>query len=120
MISSHALVIMEKPVFEKTYYATHPEMMAGASNEELRDRYLVSGIFRAGELVLTYSHGERFVIGGAVPAGRVLQLPAQTEPDTARGHPFLERREMGVVNIGTDTGTVTVDGQRHELASCDT
>ncbi len=106
-------------MFEKTYYATHPAMMAGASNEELRDRYLVSGVFRAGELVLRYSHGERFVIGGAVPAGRVLQLPAQTEPDTARGHPFLERREMGVVNIGTGTGTVTVDGQRHELASRD-
>jgi 4-deoxy-L-threo-5-hexosulose-uronate ketol-isomerase len=111
---------MEKPVFEKTYYATHPEMMAGASNEDLRDRYLVSGIFRAGEIALTYSHGERFVIGAAVPAGGVLQLPAQTEPDGAAGHSFLERREMGVVNIGTGAGNVTVDGVRYDLAPRDT
>jgi 4-deoxy-L-threo-5-hexosulose-uronate ketol-isomerase len=106
-------------VFEKTYYATHPAMMAASSNDDLRDRYLVSGIFRAGEVALTYSHGERFIIGGAVPAGGVLQLPAHTEPDSAKGHPLLERRELGVVNIGTGAGAITVDGQRHELASRD-
>jgi hypothetical protein len=36
-------------VFQKTYYATHPDMMACASNEDLRDRYLVTGLFRPGE-----------------------------------------------------------------------
>jgi len=101
-------------VYAKTYYATHPDMMAGATNDELRDRHLVSGIFRPGEVVLTYSHGERFVIGGAVPAGGALVLPRQAEPPSAAGHPLLERREMSVVNIGAP-GAVTVDGQRHML-----
>ena len=101
---------------EKTFHATHPAMMAGASNAELRDRHLVSGLFRAGELVLTYSHGERFIIGGAVPDGHALSLPDQTEPDSAAGHPLLERREMSVVNIGSASGRVIVDGRGFNLA----
>jgi 4-deoxy-L-threo-5-hexosulose-uronate ketol-isomerase len=103
-------------VFEKTYYATHPDMMACASNVELRDRYLVSNLFRPGEIVLTYSHGERFIIGGAVPGAVALALPVPLEPASAAGHSLLERREMSVVNIGAAPGTVTVNGQAFELA----
>ena len=103
-------------MFQKTYYATHPDMMACASNEDLRDRYLVTGLFRPGEIILTYSHGERFIIGGAVPAGGPLALPVRSEPPSDAGRPLLERREMSVVNIGSSTGTVTVDGQAFDLA----
>ncbi|NYD91127.1 5-dehydro-4-deoxy-D-glucuronate isomerase [Sphingomonas melonis] len=103
-------------MFAKTYYATHPDMMAGASNQDLRDRYLVSGLFQPGAITLTYSHGERFIIGGAVPAGTPLALPVQTEPESAAGHPLLERRELGIVNIGKADGVVTVDGQSFPLA----
>uniref|UniRef100_UPI0035CA44D9 5-dehydro-4-deoxy-D-glucuronate isomerase n=1 Tax=uncultured Sphingomonas sp. TaxID=158754 RepID=UPI0035CA44D9 len=101
-------------MFEKTYYATHPDMMACASNEDLRDRYRVGGLFRSGEIVLTYSHGERFIIGGAVPGAGTLALPRQTEPASAAGHPLLERRELGIVNIG-GPGVVRVDGELIEL-----
>jgi 4-deoxy-L-threo-5-hexosulose-uronate ketol-isomerase len=98
-------------VFDKTYHATHPDMMDAVSNDDLRARYLVAGMFKDGEIVLNYSHNERFVIGGAVPAGKTLKLPDQTEPKSAVGHPFLERRELAAVNIGGD-GAITVDGQR--------
>lgn len=107
---------MQDPLYQKTYYAVHPDMMEGASNDDLRDRHLVSEIFVPGELRMTYSHGERFVIGGAVPAGKVLELPVQQEPPSAAGHPILERREMGVVNIGTGDGVIVVDGERYDLA----
>jgi 4-deoxy-L-threo-5-hexosulose-uronate ketol-isomerase len=102
-------------LYEKTFYAVHPDMMAGAPNEALRDRHLVSGIFRSGQVVLTYSHGERFLIGGAVPAGNVLELPVHAEPESAAGHSLLERRELGVVNIGDREGSVTVDGEQVRL-----
>jgi 4-deoxy-L-threo-5-hexosulose-uronate ketol-isomerase len=100
----------------KTYHATHPDMMASVSNDDLRARYLVGGMFAAGEIRLNYSHNERFVIGGAVPGAAALRLPEQSEPASAKGRAFLERREMAAVNIG-GPGAVTVDGQRFAMGS---
>ena len=91
-------------MFERTYYATHPDMMECVSNEELRDRYLIQDLFRAGECVLNYTHADRFVIGGVLVGAAPVQLPDQTEPASAAGHPFLERRELAIVNVGKATG----------------
>ena len=101
-------------MFAKTYHATHPDMMECVDNDDLRDRYLVPGMFADGRINLNYSHNERFVIGGAVPKGGALRLPDQSAPASAAGHPFLERREMAAVNIG-GPGAITVDGQRFEM-----
>lgn len=103
-------------MFAKTYHATHPDMMDCVSNEELRDRYLVTDMFQPGQVTLNYSHNERFVIGGAVPGAGPLALPLQTEPASAAGRTFLERRELAAVNIGT-AGAITVDGQRFEMGN---
>lgn len=106
-------------MFERTYYATHPDMMECVSNDELRDRYLIGGLFRDGEVVLNYTHADRFVIGGAVVGQGELRLPDQTEPASAAGKPFLERRELAIVNVSGASGAVTVDGERFELGSKD-
>lgn len=106
-------------MFERTYYATHPDMMECASNEELRDRYLIPGLFREGECVLNYTHADRFVIGGVAVGAVPVKLPDQTEPPSAAGHPFLERRELAIVNVGAVEGTVTVDGEAFPLGNKD-
>jgi 4-deoxy-L-threo-5-hexosulose-uronate ketol-isomerase len=102
-------------MYNKTYYATDPGSMSGASNEDLRQRYLIDDMFAAGEVRLNYLHYERFVIGGAAPVDAAASLPVQEEPASAKGRPFLERREMGAVNVGRTSGSITVDGERYAL-----
>ncbi|WP_296597001.1 5-dehydro-4-deoxy-D-glucuronate isomerase [Phenylobacterium sp.] len=106
-------------MFKRIYHATHPDMMEGVDNETLRQRYLVQDLFAAGQVVLNYTHYERFVIGGAAPAKGAVRLPDQTEPESAKGHPFLERREMGIINVSDVAGKVTVDGTDYDMAPKD-
>lgn len=103
-------------MYQKTYHATHPDMMESVDNDELVDRHLVGGMFEDGKINLNYSHNERFVIGGAVPTSKPLQMPVQSEPESAKGHPFLERREMAAVNIGA-AGAITVDGESFAMGN---
>jgi 4-deoxy-L-threo-5-hexosulose-uronate ketol-isomerase len=100
-------------MFSKTLQATHPDMMRGADAASLAERYRVSELFAAERLLLTYCHVERVVIGGAAPVQAPLALPKQPQ-----GAPFLERRELGVVNVG-GAGRVTVDGAVFELGPRD-
>ena len=106
-------------MFSKTYYATHPVMMEEVSNAELRDRYLIQNLFREGECVLNYTHADRFVIGGVAVGSAPVKLPAQSEPPSAAGHPFLERRELAIVNVSSVEGTITVDGESFTLGNKD-
>ncbi len=106
-------------MYQKTYYATHPDSIYGASNDELRELYQVGELFAAGEIRLNYTHFERIVVGGATAAGEKISLPVQTEPESAKDKPFLERREMGAVNVGGGKGTITVDGESFELGNKD-
>jgi 4-deoxy-L-threo-5-hexosulose-uronate ketol-isomerase len=89
------------------------EMM---NTEELRETFLLEDMFQPGEIELAYVDVDRTVIGGAVPTLNVLKLETQPE---LRADYFLERRELGVFNVG-GAGSVTVDGKTYELDKMDT
>ncbi|WP_349899188.1 5-dehydro-4-deoxy-D-glucuronate isomerase [Parafrigoribacterium soli] len=92
-------------------YTTHPDQIRGMTTEDLRANYLVPEVFVPGEITVVYTHHDRVVLGGAVPAGRDLSLPGYPE---IRSDYFLEHRELGIINVG-GTGTVTADGEIYTL-----
>jgi 4-deoxy-L-threo-5-hexosulose-uronate ketol-isomerase len=92
-------------------YATNPAQIPGMTTDGLRDTFLVPELFAAGEIRVTYTHHDRIVLGGAVPAGAELALTGYPE---IRSDYFLEHREVGIINVG-GTGTVTADGEVHTL-----
>ncbi|MCW2305931.1 5-dehydro-4-deoxy-D-glucuronate isomerase [Rhodobium gokarnense] len=99
----------------ETRHAVHYEHAETMGTEDLRRHFLVSGLFKDGEINLVYSHYDRMTVGGALPAGGKVVLDVVDETRTAT---FLERREMGVVNIG-DTGTVSAGGETWTLNNGD-
>lgn len=81
------------------------------NTEELRETFLLEDLFQPDEIEFAYVDLDRTVIGSAVPTNSPLKL--ETEPEL-RADYFLERRELGALNIG-GPGTVTVDGKTFEL-----
>lgn len=82
--------------------------------EGLRKEFLVEQIFIADQITMTYSHVDRIVFGGIMPVNAVVGLP-----DLGKTYGtafFLERREMGMINIGGD-GVVIVDGVEYEVGA---
>ena len=95
----------------ETRHAIHQDHAKTLSTEELRSHFLGEGLFENGKINLIYTHYDRFTLGGAVPAGGELVLDKIEETKTSS---FLERRELGVVNIGS-TGTVAAGDETWTL-----
>jgi 4-deoxy-L-threo-5-hexosulose-uronate ketol-isomerase len=92
--------------FFEERFATHPADAINYDTARLRKEYLIENVMVAGEIHLTYSQYDRYMVGGAVPKSVALKL----EPiDPLKAGFFCERREVGLINVG-GKGTVTVDG----------
>ncbi|TFG83024.1 MAG: 5-dehydro-4-deoxy-D-glucuronate isomerase [Spirochaetales bacterium] len=78
-------------------YSSHPADVRSYDTEEQRKSFLVENIFAEDEILLTYSHQDRVVFGGAMPLKGRLLLESGKDFGTEY---FLARRELGVINIG--------------------
>jgi 4-deoxy-L-threo-5-hexosulose-uronate ketol-isomerase len=92
-------------------HASHPEDVKGYDTRRLRDEFLIERLMAPDEVNLVYSMHDRLIVGGAVPARETLTL--ETIPPL-RSRFFLQRRELGIINVGGD-GIVEVDDQPFAL-----
>jgi 4-deoxy-L-threo-5-hexosulose-uronate ketol-isomerase len=90
--------------------ASSPRDVKHYTTERLREEFLIQNLFVPNEIKLVYSHIDRIITGAAVP----LSPLTLTAGDELRAEYFLQRREMGIINIG-GKGTVTIDGTVYEL-----
>jgi 4-deoxy-L-threo-5-hexosulose-uronate ketol-isomerase len=78
-------------------YASHPGDVKSYDTTKLRKEFLIENLFIQDEISLVYSLYDRFIAGGAMPVTRELLLESA---DELKSEQFLERREMGIINIG--------------------
>ena len=92
--------------------AASPRDVKHYTTDRLREEFLIDDLFQKDVIKLVYSHIDRIIIGSAVPVKETLVL---TAGDELRADYFLERREMGVINIG-GAGVITIDGKEYKVA----
>jgi len=90
--------------------AASPKDVKYYDTKRLREEFLIDDLFKADEIKLVYSHIDRIITGSAVPVNPL----TLTAGDELRAEYFLQRREMGVINIGP-AGYITLDGKKYEV-----
>jgi 4-deoxy-L-threo-5-hexosulose-uronate ketol-isomerase 1 len=96
-------------------YTHSPLDIRHYSTEELRREFLVEKVFIEGEVNLTYTHNDRMIFGGITPTTKPLEVLLSNELGVEY---FLERRELGVINIG-GPGKITIDGKTDTMVKQD-
>ncbi|SER51996.1 5-dehydro-4-deoxy-D-glucuronate isomerase [Pedobacter rhizosphaerae] len=93
-------------------YAQSPNEVKTMDTAALRENFLIENVFEPNQVNLTLSHFDRYIVGGAMPVDQKISLP---NPDDLKAGYFLERRELGIINVG-GAAIVTADGERFELS----
>jgi 4-deoxy-L-threo-5-hexosulose-uronate ketol-isomerase len=93
-------------------YAASPKEVKSLDTEGLREEFLIKNLMKTDAIKFVYSHYDRYITGGAVPTVEPLTL---SNIDPLKADFFLERREMGIINVGGD-GKISVDGKSYPLS----
>lgn len=97
------------------YQAISQQEAQGFNTEQLRENFLIESIFQNNEVKIYYTHYDRVVLGGVMPSNTAITLPTY---DNLKSDYFLERREIGIINVGGD-GEIAVDGKTFPLSKLD-
>jgi 4-deoxy-L-threo-5-hexosulose-uronate ketol-isomerase len=92
-------------------YASNPKDVKYYTTDRLREEFHIQGLFAGDKIKMVYSHNDRIIVAGLMPVSEELHLEGGKE---LASEYFLERREMGCINIG-GKGVITVDGVKYEM-----
>lgn len=96
-------------------YQNSPEETSKMSSEEIRNTFLIGNTMKPGEDHFLYSHYDRVIIGNISPMGGNIDLASSK---SLRSAYFLERREMGIINVG-GSGQIEAGGNTYTLNKYD-
>ena len=92
-------------------YAIGPRETNQMGTKALRDEFLIDQVFGIDQINWIYTHYDRYLVGGVIPKKTVVKLETI---DPLKANFFLERREMGIINVGGN-GSVTADDVNYIL-----
>ena len=95
--------------------ASNPKDVKHYTTERLREEFHISKLFTKDNIRMVYSHIDRIITAGLMPVARELKLEGGKE---LASEYFLERREMGCINVG-GKGIITIDGTEYEMNARD-
>ena len=96
-------------------YAANPRDVKRYTTEELRKEFLIENLYQPDSVTAVYSHVDRMVTLGCMPVNETVSIDKGIDVWSNFGtHYFLERREIGIFNIG-GPGKISVDGTVYEL-----
>jgi 4-deoxy-L-threo-5-hexosulose-uronate ketol-isomerase len=99
----------------KVLHSVHPEDFKTYQTEKIRERFLIDNLVQADQLICVYTHYDRMIIGTANPVNTTLELGNYPN---LRADYFLQRREMGIINVAGD-GEIVADGKTYPLNKLD-
>jgi 4-deoxy-L-threo-5-hexosulose-uronate ketol-isomerase len=105
----------QKNITLKVIHSVHPEDFKSYQTAQIRERFLIDHLVQTDKLNCTYTHYDRMIVGAAHPVAQTLEL--ENYPNL-RGEFFLERREIGIINVAGN-GVVTADGKSFEVNKLD-
>ncbi|MBD1386479.1 5-dehydro-4-deoxy-D-glucuronate isomerase [Mucilaginibacter rigui] len=99
----------------KVLHSVHPGDFKSYDTQKIRENFLMENLVEPGKVNLVYTHYDRMIVGVANPAGEKIALPNYPN---LRANFFLERREMGIINVGGN-GEVIADGKTYPVNKLD-
>jgi 4-deoxy-L-threo-5-hexosulose-uronate ketol-isomerase len=108
--------VTAKHITLKVLHSVHPDDFKTYQTALIRERFLADGLVKPDQLNCVYTHYDRMIVGAVNPVNKKVEL--ENYPNLRAGY-FLERREIGIINVGHGRGKIAADGQEYELNKLD-